>query len=42
MNNQVILCIDDESIVLDSLKEQIQQGFGGELQVETAESGDEA
>ncbi len=42
MNNQVILCIDDESIVLDALKEQIQQGFSGELQVETAESGDEA
>lgn len=42
MSNQVILCIDDESIVLDSLKEQIQQGFGGGLQVEIAESGDEA
>ncbi len=42
MSNQVILCIDDESIVLDSLKEQIQQGFSGELQVEVAESGDEA
>jgi len=42
MSNQVILCIDDESIVLDSLKEQIQQGFGGGLQVEVAESGDEA
>lgn len=42
MSNQVILCIDDESIVLDSLKEQIQIGFNGELQVETAESGDEA
>ncbi|MGD2035162.1 MAG: hybrid sensor histidine kinase/response regulator [Bacteroidales bacterium] len=42
MSNRVILCIDDESIVLDSLKEQIQQGFGGNLQVEVAESGDEA
>ncbi len=42
MSNQVILCIDDESIVLDSLKEQIQQGFGGGIQVEIAESGDEA
>ncbi|MBA7565920.1 hypothetical protein ES708_07607 [subsurface metagenome] len=42
MSEQVILCIDDEPIVLDSLKEQIQQGFSGDLQVEVAESGDEA
>jgi len=42
MSNQVVLCIDDESIVLESLKEQIQQEFVGELQVEIAESGDEA
>jgi two-component system sensor histidine kinase/response regulator len=42
MAEKVILCIDDESIVLDSLKEQIQQGFKGDYIVETAESGDEA
>jgi two-component system sensor histidine kinase/response regulator len=42
MADKVILCIDDESIVLDSLKEQIQQGFKGDYIVETAESGDEA
>jgi two-component system sensor histidine kinase/response regulator len=42
MNEQVVLCIDDESIVLDSLKEQIQKGFKGEIAVEVAESGDEA
>jgi two-component system sensor histidine kinase/response regulator len=42
MSEKVILCIDDESIVLDSLKEQIQQGFKGDYIVETAESGDEA
>jgi signal transduction histidine kinase len=42
MNKQVILCIDDESIVLDALKEQIQKGLKGELSVEVAESGDEA
>jgi len=42
MFEKVILCIDDESIVLDSLKEQIQQGFKGDYIVETAESGDEA
>jgi two-component system, sensor histidine kinase and response regulator len=42
MSNQVVLCIDDENIVLDSLREQIQQAFGTELIVEVAESGDEA
>jgi two-component system sensor histidine kinase/response regulator len=42
MSEQVILCIDDESIVLDSLKEQLQKGFKGEISVEVAESGDEA
>ncbi len=42
MKNSVILCIDDESIVLDSLKEQIQQGLQGQFSVEVAESGDEA
>lgn len=42
MSEQVILCIDDESIVLDSLKEQLLQGFEGQFMVEVAESGDEA
>jgi two-component system sensor histidine kinase/response regulator len=42
MGERVILCIDDEPIVLDSLKEQIQQGFKGDFLIETAESGDEA
>jgi two-component system sensor histidine kinase/response regulator len=42
MSEQVILCIDDEPIVLDSLKEQIQQGFKGNFIIETAESADEA
>jgi len=42
MNERVILCIDDESIVLDALKEQILKGFEGEFMVEIAESGDEA
>lgn len=40
--NKVILCIDDEPIVLDALKEQIQQGFKGDYSVETAEGGEEA
>jgi signal transduction histidine kinase len=42
MSEKIIICIDDESIVIDSLKEQIQLGFKGEFLVETAESGDEA
>jgi two-component system, sensor histidine kinase and response regulator len=42
ISERVILCIDDESIVLDALKEQIQKGFQGEFMVEVAESGDEA
>jgi two-component system, sensor histidine kinase and response regulator len=42
MSDKVILCIDDESIVLDSLKEQIQKGLQGTFTVEIAESGDEA
>jgi signal transduction histidine kinase len=42
MSERIILCIDDESIVLDALKEQIQKEFTGEFLVEVAESGDEA
>ncbi len=42
MSERVILCIDDESIVLDALKEQIQKEFISEFLVEVAESGDEA
>jgi two-component system sensor histidine kinase/response regulator len=42
MSEKVILCIDDESIVLDSLKEQLQKGLEGEYLIEVAESGDEA
>jgi len=42
MSERVILCIDDESIVLDALKEQIQKEFTGEFLVEVAESGNEA
>ena len=42
MNERYIICIDDESIVLNALKEQIQKSFDGELLVEVAESGTEA
>ncbi len=39
---KAILCVDDETIVLESLKEQLMQSFGNEFIIETAESGEEA
>ena len=42
MKRQVILCIDDEVIVLDALKEQLQQSFGKEIIIEIAEDAEEA
>jgi len=42
MKTPVILCIDDESIVLDALTEQLQQRLNGYYDIETAESGEEA
>ena len=38
---KAILCIDDEPIILDSLKEQIEKSFGSNLIYETAENADE-
>ena len=42
MSNSVILCIDDENIVLEALTEQLQQRLGDCYDIETAESGEEA
>ncbi|MCK5876352.1 MAG: response regulator [Candidatus Marithrix sp.] len=42
MNDQVILCIDDENIVLEALTEQLQYRLGDYYDIETAESGEEA
>jgi two-component system, sensor histidine kinase and response regulator len=42
MSQQVIICVDDEAIVLEALREQLQQEFGDGLLVEIAESGEEA
>lgn len=39
---RAILCIDDEPMILDSLKEQIEKNFGENLIYETAENADEA
>lgn len=38
----VILCVDDENIVLDTLKEQLKRPFGKDFKIQTLESGDEA
>ena len=38
----VILCVDDEKIILSSLKEQLKRRFGAEYSIETVESGEEA
>ncbi|WP_370086351.1 response regulator [Ekhidna sp.] len=37
----IILCVDDEKIILECLKIQIQNHFKGECQIELAESGEE-
>jgi len=42
MSKPVILCVDDEKIILTSLKEQLKRPFGKEFSVETVESGEEA
>lgn len=42
MSQQAIICVDDEIIVLNALKEQLQLGFGDDLLIEIAESGEEA
>jgi serine phosphatase RsbU (regulator of sigma subunit) len=42
MQETVILCVDDEAIVLRSLKRELNDAFSGEYLIEVAESGDEA
>ncbi len=42
MSKPVILCVDDEAVVLDSLKIQLKQEFGDTYFYEFAESADEA
>lgn len=36
------MCVDDEKIILDSLKTQLKEKFGSEFVYETAESADDA
>ncbi len=42
MNRSAILCVDDEEIVLATIKEQLRRRFGGRFHYETARSADEA
>ncbi len=41
MANKAILCVDDETIVLESLVEQLEKRLGGEYMYETAETAEE-
>lgn len=41
MVKKAILCVDDENIILNSLKEQIENRLGNEYTYETAESAEE-
>jgi signal transduction histidine kinase len=42
MNKQVILCIDDEEIILQAIEEQLANVFGEEYVIETSDSGEDA
>ena len=42
MGNKLVLCLDDEKIVLDSLKEQLRSKFRGVAEIDFAQSADEA
>lgn len=42
MSKAVILCVDDEAIILESLQEQISRHFGKQFLYEAAESAEEA
>ncbi|MEG3843831.1 adenylate/guanylate cyclase domain-containing protein [Microcoleus sp. herbarium14] len=42
MNQQVIVCVDDDNTVLKSLKTELQEAVGNAYLIEIAESGEEA
>lgn len=42
MPKKAILCVDDEAIILTSLRDQLQRNFGPRYRYEFAESADEA
>ena len=37
MSKPVILCVDDENIITDALKDQLQRKFGAEFDIETSD-----
>ena len=41
MTETVILCVDDETVILESLREQISRHFGDQFLYEAAESAEE-
>lgn len=42
MSESAIICVDDEVVILDSLKEQLKRKFGDRFIYEVAESAEEA
>jgi CheY-like chemotaxis protein len=42
MSELAIICVDDEAIILDSLREQLKRKFGSRYLYEVAESAEEA
>jgi len=42
MTESAILCVDDEIVILESLKEQLKRSFGARFIYEVAESAEEA
>ena len=42
MSEQAILCVDDEPLILESLKRQLIRHFGDQYRIEIAESGNDA
>ena len=42
MKKAAIVCVDDEQMILESLKIQLRQAFSSKYPIETAESGEEA
>jgi CheY-like chemotaxis protein len=42
MTEAAILCVDDESVILETLQEQISRHFGSQFLYEAAESAEEA
>ena len=42
MSDKVILCVDDEVVILESIKEQLKRKFGSRYLYEVAESAEEA